>query len=54
MRPDNQLQYSVNYTYGYPVPPDFVRGLISMSVEIALLTFCGSPLGVAEASSKMK
>ena len=54
MRLDSRLRYRVIYTYGYPVPPDFIRDLTSIIVAIDVLTFWGSQLGIAEALSMMK
>jgi hypothetical protein len=54
MRLDSRLRYRVIYTYGYTVPPDFIRDLTSVIVAIDLLTFWGSQLGIAEDISLMK
>jgi hypothetical protein len=54
MRLDDRLRYRVIYTYGYIVPPDYIRDLTSVIVAIDVLTFWGSQLGIAEDSSMMK
>jgi hypothetical protein len=54
MRLDDRLRYRVIYTYGYSVPPDFVRDLTSVIVAIDVLTFWGSQLGIAEDNAMMK
>ena len=54
MRLDSRLRYRVIYTYGYAVPPDFIRDLTSVIVAIDVLTFWGSQLGIAEDLSMMK
>jgi len=54
MRLDSRLRYRVIYTYGYTVPPDFVRDLTSVIVAMDILTFWGSQLGIAEDLSMMK
>jgi hypothetical protein len=54
MRLDSRLRYRVIYSYGYSVPPDFVRDLTSVIVAIDVLTFWGSQLGIAEDLSMMK
>ncbi len=54
MRLNSRLRYRVIYTYGYTVPPDFIRDLTSVIVAIDLLTFWGSQLGIAEDISLMK
>ncbi len=54
MRLDSRQRYRVIYTYGYTVPPDFIRDLTSVVVAIDVLTFWGSQLGLAEDISMMK
>ena len=54
MRLDSRLRYRVIYTYGYTVPPEFIRDLTSVIVAIDVLTFWGSQLGIAEDLSMMK
>jgi hypothetical protein len=54
MRLDNRQRYRVIYTYGYIVPPDFIRDLTSVIVAIDILTFWGSQLGIAEDIAMMK
>jgi len=48
LRLDSRLHYRVTYTWGYTVPPDFIRDLTSTMVVRDILTFWASQLNIQE------
>jgi hypothetical protein len=48
LRLDSRLHYRVTYTWGYTVPPDFIRDLASTMVARDILTFWASQLNIQE------
>ncbi len=48
LRLDQRLRYKVKYTWGYTVPPEFIRDLSSTMAARDVLVFWGSQLGIQE------
>lgn len=48
LRLDNRLHYRVTYTWGYQIPPDFIRDVSSTMAAREILVFWASQLNIQE------
>jgi len=54
LRLDERLRYRVIYTWGYAIPPDFIRDLSSTMAAREILIFWGSQLNIQEDITQFK